>query len=207
MSYTIEYNRKVYIDKEKNETEPNYLLLIKQGDSNVYDPVTKLRARDWDFIVYGWEYRLWNEIGRRGGATEGGSLQRAVGWQGTKWWSIEEYIALYRKAIKNAKPIEKILEDFDIEVEINIVDENKEKTKEDEKEYKYDEYEMKKVQEFLKKYQFQEDGYQYYYPQIKRWIRKIETLEEFKDYLNHLTRGQYGTGLWTELHFHEKRKR
>jgi len=205
MSYTIEYNRKVYIDKENDSFEPDYLLLIKQGDSNVYDPKTGLRDRSWDLVAYGWEYQLWYVIGERGGATEGGGLQRGVGWHGTEYWKIEDYIALYRKAIKNAKPIEKVLDDFEIHAVIRIVDKNKPKTEDDEGEYKYDNYDMKRVQEILKKYQFFEDGYEYYYPQIKRWKRKVETLEEFKDYLEHLPKGKYGSGLWTNLWFYPKK--
>jgi len=207
MSYTIEYNRKIYIDKEKDEVSPVYLLLIKQGDSNVYDPATGLRDRGWDLIKYGGEYQLWNVIGERGGTTEGGGLQKAVGWKGTESWRIEDYIALYRKAIKNAKPIEKVLEDFDVYAIIRTIDKEKEKSEEDEKKYNYNNYEMEQVQKIFKKYKFSEDGYEYYCPQIKRWKRKIETLEEFRDYLENLPKGKYGSGLWTDLWFYPKKKK
>ncbi|MED4404095.1 hypothetical protein [Metabacillus fastidiosus] len=109
MSFTVEYNRVIY--KKDRHT---MVLLVKQGDSNVYDSHSNLRAKHWRLAAAGSEKELWKEIGIRSGSTEGGALQRAKGWNETVWWKIEDYIKLYRSKIANAKPIDSLLTDFSL---------------------------------------------------------------------------------------------
>ena len=189
MSCTIEYNRKVYIDKSEDSSHPDYLLLIRQGDNNIRETRTGLRAKDWGFISYGWEYQLWQELGERAGSCEGGSLQRAKGFEYANI-SIEDYIALYRKAIKNAKPIENLIKDFEITFKIT----KKVKIK--------DEYDRKKIKESLKKYKFIKRGKYYYDKNYTEYTYPIKSIQDFKDLM------KLGKGSWDgdfRTHFHFKR--
>ncbi|MBP1931763.1 hypothetical protein [Ammoniphilus resinae] len=113
MSYSIEYNRAIYKDDEGF-----MMLFIKQGDNNVWESDNKQRARDWSLVEHGSEKELWKYLGSRAGYTMGGGLQRAAGWTDTKSMEIEEYIKIYRSKIKNAKPLERVLEDFSISLVI-----------------------------------------------------------------------------------------
>lgn len=195
MSYTIEYNRKIYKWRDKY-SEDNYILLIREGDNNVRDADTGLRSKEWHFITTGWEYCLWEKIGERSGYCEGGSIQRAKGFE-ADYISIEDYIALYRKAIKNAKPLNKILEDFNIEVIIELKDGiglNKYKKNN----YQY--FELESIQQYKEKYNFKNIGKNYYYKDIKDYIFYIKTLEEFLD-LYRIPRGKYGSDYYCYLYF------
>ncbi|WP_066297750.1 hypothetical protein [Bacillus sp. FJAT-29937] len=117
MSFLIEYNRVVYKDSNKR-----LLLFIKEGDSNVYESNTNLRARDWHLAAAGNEKDLWRVIGKRSGQVEGGILQRAKGWNDSIWTTIEEYIKLYRSKIANSRNINELLNDFEIYSVIEKVD-------------------------------------------------------------------------------------
>lgn len=190
MSYEIEYNREVYFVDGKDGWEKDYFLLIKQGSNNCYEADSGMRERSWDLRANGWEYQLWYEIGSRGGGVEGGGLQRAVGWTETKRWTIEEYIALYRKAIKNAKPLTEMFKKFEIEYRISARDTIK------------DEYGDKKIKELIAKYQMIQDGVEYYHEDIKRYKINVENAETFLSIwkAGGLT-GRYGTDYWGYFYF------
>jgi hypothetical protein len=176
MSYTIEYNRKIY--KEEDEKwEPNYTLLIKEGDNNVRDAKTNLRVSNWELKGYGWNYEIIQEICKRAGYCEGGDLQRAKGWN-TENITPEEYLALYRKAIKQAKPIEKMFEDFIVEVILyrkeNFTDTEKETFK----------WEIQTIDKLITKYQNEwVRGHDYYSPEIKTYRKEVKNLQEYHDFL------------------------
>jgi len=195
MSYTIEYNRKVYWWEEDTQfSTRNYLLLIRQGDNNVRDADTGLRSKDWELITYGWEYQLWEKIGERAGYTEGGSLQRANGF-GTKSFSIEDYIALYRRAIKNAAPLEKIF-DFFSAIDFTI----------ERKKVIQSEYDAEKINEAFKKYRFRYVGRSYYHEDIKRYSLPITNIKDLI-YCMGLPRGRYASDLYTYFYFESKKTR
>lgn len=117
MSYTIEYNRKVY-RVPGDYGAVSYLLLARRGDNNVFGS-DGLRCKDWYLDFFGDVSDFWPHVGRNAGHCHGGGLQRAVGWMETKYISVEEYIAIYRKAFWAAKPITDIFSDF--EVTLNVV--------------------------------------------------------------------------------------
>jgi hypothetical protein len=189
MSYTIEYNRKVFWwkDEDKNFNERNYLLLIRQGDNNVRDADTGLRSKSWDFIACGWEYQMWVKIGKRAGYTEGGGLQRAKGFESERI-SIEDYIALYRKAIKNAKPLEKIFSVFSVKFII------------ERKKVIQGEYESEKVNAALKKYKFKYAGRDYYYKDVKIYSLPITNTGDFI-YCLGIPCGRYASDLYAHFYF------
>lgn len=113
MSYTIEYNRKVFVGKSPADwdNEPCYYLFILQGDNNVYESTPQggqRRARDWVLVNVGATWQIINEICRRAGSTEGGSLQ----YVGGRWTTPEKYLARYRKEIQKAKPLERLFEEL-----------------------------------------------------------------------------------------------
>lgn len=119
MSFSIEYNRKMFTVPFPGDVL-SYLLLIKMGDSNVYETHTGLRTRDWILAFFGKEYEFWPFIGKRGGYCEGGGLQKAKGWKETEWMPIEQYLSIYRKAFRTAKSIENLFSLFDFSLWIEL---------------------------------------------------------------------------------------
>lgn len=107
MSYSIEYRRRVYYEEDGQSSERNYILLLEEGDNNVRDSDSGRRSRDWCFQAYGWNYSIIQDICKRAGYCEGGSLQ-----PGGKWMSPENYLKRYRREIKNAKPFSEFIKEF-----------------------------------------------------------------------------------------------
>jgi len=180
MSYTIEYNRKVYRKKgkEKNDRDDDLLLLIRQGDNNCREAKSGLRVKDWDLIKFGWNYQIIQEVCERAGSCEGGSLQKAKGFE-SEWISPENYLAVYRKKIENAKPIDDLLKDFKVEVMIY----RKEKFSEKEME-KIRKYDLEIIDDLLKKYKKDYALNEYYYDKkIKTYRRELKSLDEFYEFL------------------------
>lgn len=171
MSYTLEYNRIVYKDEKKN-----FLLLIKQGDSNTYDINSNLRSRDWYLVAAGTEKELWKEIGKRAGSTEGGGLQRAVGWDDSKWWSIEDYVKLYRSKIANARDMKQILDDF----QIRFVIEKSDKI--------LDEKLNAQIDEMINSVEFTYKGTNYYNKERKIFEKTVRTLDELSFFCGEISR-------------------
>lgn len=118
MSYTIEYNKQVFYKEFDNQKI--YFLFVRRGDNNVRDAYTNLRSKRWCLVTKGTEKELWKYIGGLLGSVEGGMIQKSKGWEETEWYTAEEYIKQYRSKIKNAKPLETMLETFDIEVNIYL---------------------------------------------------------------------------------------
>lgn len=171
MSYTLEYNRIVYKDSKKN-----FLLLIKQGDNNCYDLNSNLRSRNWYLVAAGTEKGLWKEIGKRAGSTEGGSLQRAVGWNDSKWWSIEDYVKLYRSKIANARDMKQILDDFHIRFII-------------EKSDKISDGKLSaQVAEMINSFEFTYKGTNYYNKERKIFEKTVRTLDELSFFCGKISR-------------------
>lgn len=186
MSYLIEYNRKVYKHQEDGDYEPNYVLLVREGDNNVFE-MNGVRVKDWHVIAYGWAYTLWEVIAERAGYTMGGHLQVPDGWD-TKWIDICEYIERHRKAIKNAKPIENIFKDFkSIDFVINIRG-TKEKTPTDVLEgkpccgFEIDKSRLDDIKKFMEKHnaKFEEevDFYGYHNLRLEEPITDVEKLKD-----------------------------
>jgi len=199
MSYTIEYNRKVYKEEATEENknwETNYLVLIKQGDNNCYE-ANGQRVKSWDFISYGWNYSVIDEICRRAGACEGGCLKRAKGFRGTYNISPEDYLALYRDKIKKAKPITELLNDFRIEAMIYR------QSKFNKTELKDMKYQIEKIDKAIKKYRKEyREGTDYYDENIKTFRKDIKDLKEFKEFLE-LPNWKYSRNCYCSLIFHE----
>ena len=175
MSYTIEYNREIFFTESDGAKE--YFLFIRQGDNNVYE-ANNLRAKDWYYVIGGDINALWKKIGYRGGWCEGGSLQRAKGWSDTVWMTIEEYIALYRSKIRNAKPLETFLDKFKIEAYAYIKDS-----------YTNPREEVEVISRFIKDYNMQHIGVGFYDKDKKHYIYKIKNYEELLDFLKNYPRG------------------
>ena len=179
MSYEIEYNRQVYFDDRDKQKgglgERNFLVLIRQGANNCRE-LNGLRVKDWHIISYGWNYTIIAKICERAGLCEGGSIQRANGFEASHI-TPENYLILYRQKIKNAKPITELLNDFDVRIMLF----RKEKmTAKEKSQYSY---QIKKIDEMIKKHNDYEKGEDYYHNEIKTYARKITTLKEFDEYL------------------------
>jgi len=99
MSYTIEYSAEVYkVPAEwEQSSEDSYLLIITQGDNNVYEADNKRRARDTDIVEFGWQYSIIGKVCTRAGACEGGSL--VINGRNI---TPEGYIKRFRDKIKDA---------------------------------------------------------------------------------------------------------
>ncbi|WCK57524.1 hypothetical protein PP175_26020 (plasmid) [Aneurinibacillus sp. Ricciae_BoGa-3] len=175
MSYTIEYNKQIFFIP--NGEEKLYFLFVRQGDNNVYEANNTVRAKSWYFVEVGTEKELWKRIGSWAGAVEGGGIQKAVGWQDTKWYTIEEYIKQYRSKFKNAKPLETMLDTF--EAVANILMRNT-FTNERDKEFE------PTLRHFVEKYQMQESGCDYYDKEKIRYRVSIKDTEMLKDFLLNL---------------------
>jgi len=103
MSYTIEYKRFVF--EEKDEHENRFWAFVQEGDSNVFDAGTHRRSRDWTLMSYGTASHIIGEVCRRAAATESRSLQ----FPGERYISPEEYLATWRKAMQEVIPFHNIL--------------------------------------------------------------------------------------------------
>lgn len=158
MSSTIEYNRIAF--KGNHNGKEKYVLAVRAGCSNVYETGTGLRAKDWHLMAFGSLGDIWKRIGEMAGHTEGGMLQRNVGWNESRSFTIEEYVKLYRSKIKNAKPMERILNDFNITCSLYF----KEDAPED---------------EIISKYNFKYQGKHFLHEDKVEYTKTMDTLEEF----------------------------
>lgn len=102
MSYGIEYSGEVYKVPRgiEDSGEDSYLLIITEGDNNVYEYSGK-RARSTYIVEYGWNYNIIGTVCKRAGVCEGGGLQ-----PGGKWMKPEAYLKKYRNKIKDAPLID-----------------------------------------------------------------------------------------------------
>lgn len=177
MSYTIEYNKAVFFTEKDGIKD--YFLFVRQGDNNVRDCDTNLRSKSWYFEESGSEAELWKHIGKRAGSVEGGGLQRSLGWEETKRFTIEEYIKQYRGKIKNAKSLDTFFEKFSISAYM----------------YKKDEFSLGrqdsklKLEEFVNKYSMKEMGVDYYDKEKKHFVCNIDDIETLKDFLINMPKG------------------
>ena len=203
MSYTIEYTRRIYfMPNEWDKRERDYILLIKQGDNNVFEAERpNIKVKDWYLEAFGWEYVLWERIGERAGATMGGSLQMANGF-GSKWLDIEDYIRIYKKAIKEAKPIERIFRDFtQISIYIEI---RGDKEKHPTIDMIKDEYERERLKKYLEKYNLSLEKADYFGEKVLILRRAISTAQQLLDAIKH--RKEYD-GKWKfRIIFKEKKR-
>lgn len=176
MSYEIEYNKKIYKDESKDKSEPDYLLLIRQGSNNCRE-ANGQRVKDWELISYGWNFQIIAEICQRAGDCEGGSIQKAKGYEAEQI-SPEDYLAMYRDKIKQAKPIENLLKDFRVEIMLSR------KEKFNEKEKKAMSWQIEKIDKMLEKYKTNyQVGKDYYSPEIKTYRAEILNLKQFYEFL------------------------
>lgn len=103
MGYELEYKRGIFkIPKGENRIEDNYFWIIQEGSNNCFELNGK-RARNWYFMGYGWKYQIIQEVCKRAGYTEGGSI--TLNGRNT---TPENYLKLYRKQIKQSEPIENL---------------------------------------------------------------------------------------------------
>ena len=178
MSYTIEYNKKVYRKKSIDRYDDDLLLLIRQGANNCRE-LNGQRIKSWDLVGYGWNYIIIDKVCERAGSCEGGSLQKAKGYESERI-TPEDYLAMYRKKIENAKPIEDLLKDFNVEVMIY----RKEKFSKKEIEDKNLKYELKIIDGLLVKYRKDYVLGEYYYDKsVKTYRKTINNLDEFYEFL------------------------
>ena len=120
MGYSIEYNRMAFYKNDNGDN--SYYLFVQEGDSNYWDSEGIL-VKNWFFIAKGYQYRIMQKICQRAGFCEGGLLQKARSFNGGVWIKPETYIALHREEIKNAKPLESILNFFRIDCTIKLLKE------------------------------------------------------------------------------------
>ena len=91
MKAVYELDRVIYdFDEETNRSEDK-LLLVKEEVNN---------GIQWKPLVKGWEYSLWYDIGERGGLAEAEELLIQVDGN-IQAIKIEDYVALYKKLLKN----------------------------------------------------------------------------------------------------------
>lgn len=169
MSYTIEYNKQVFFKEIDNQKI--YFLFVRRGDNNVREVDTNLRSKTWYLTKKGTEKELWKYIGGLLGSVEGGMIQKSKGWEETEWYTAEEYIKQYRSKIKNAKPLETMLESFDIGANIYLRDDILE-----------DDENVQLLKQLISKYGMKSNG-TYFYDKSKKQYRNIITnssmLEDF----------------------------
>jgi hypothetical protein len=177
MSYTIEYNKQVFYLKEGDQK--GYFLFIRQGSNNVREGDTNLRAKDWNLVVSGKEKDLWKQIGKRAGSVNGGGLQKAKGWEETESFTPEEYIQQYRSKIKNAKPLETMLDSFTVRAYIYMRDVFETADKEIET----------ALRAFISKYDMRENGTYYYDKEKRHFDICINNENMLIDFLSNLPEG------------------
>jgi len=174
MSYTIEYKRKIYY-KNDNFSEKTYFMLVKQGDNNCYESNGQ-RVKYWDLAQIGWEYSIIGKVCERAGECEGGSLKRGVGFS-VEHISPEEYLALWRQEIPKAKPLESMLKDFNIRVDITYP---KKMTKDMEKQLGYRKDYFDKIIEKYKGELIVSDDY--YHKELNVFSKEIKSIAEFEEF-------------------------
>ncbi|MES2331212.1 MAG: hypothetical protein V4539_16525 [Bacteroidota bacterium] len=106
MSYTIEYERKVFVLAEGIKVpagfgrieharhQNDYFLFIKEGCNNI-DP----RPEEWTLSAWGWNYEIIAKVCARAAWTESGCLKMTNGNT-----TPEAYLKMYRKEIEDASP-------------------------------------------------------------------------------------------------------
>ena len=121
---------------------------------------------------------------------------------GTRWIDIEDYIKIYKKAIKNAKPLEQIFRDFaQISIYIEIRGDTENYPSIDEIK---DKYERKKLEEYLKKYNLSLEKADYFGEKVLILRRAISTAQQLLDAIKH--RKEYD-GKWKfRIIFKEKKR-
>lgn len=104
MSYTIEYDRKIFKmpegtlipegfgKMEHTLIQDNFFIFTKSGCNNI-DP----RPKRWHLTAFGWNYEVISSICERAGWTESGTLQLPSGKI-----TPEAYLKIYRKELKTA---------------------------------------------------------------------------------------------------------
>jgi hypothetical protein len=99
MSHTIVYQVEVVKFPNGGEYEDDiFLVLWEAGSNNVYEAGNRRRARDWQALCVGQQYKCIEEICERAGYCEGGGLRLS----GSSSTTPEQFIARHRKAFKNA---------------------------------------------------------------------------------------------------------
>ncbi|PLS19470.1 hypothetical protein CVD28_03375 [Bacillus sp. M6-12] len=199
MSYTIEYNKQVFYIEEGNEKL--YFLFIRQGDNNVREADTNLRSKDWYLVEKGTEKDLWKYIGKRMGSVVGGGIQKSKGWEETEYFTPEDYIKQYRSKIKNAKPLDTMLDSFTMEAYIYLRDEfTNDKDKKVEA----------TLRKFIQAYEMSSYG-TYYYDKTKiGYSVSIKDTETLKDFLMNMPKGwqeDYQSGFKIEKHTTRRSRR
>jgi hypothetical protein len=100
MGHVIEKDRAVFEFREREGSEADLLLLVKES---VLEGGAGFSADTWQCLGLSWEYALWPEIGERAGLCEVGRLSVNQDLTGETPTNMEEYITLYREAIKCAR--------------------------------------------------------------------------------------------------------
>lgn len=104
MSYTIEYQRRIFIEQpDEPGAEPVYYVFVEAGDNNVYDWNGR-RSRSWCVMAIGSYAEVIERVCDHAGGTEGGSLRFAHAHP-----SPESYLAFYRKQLKTPLPFADLL--------------------------------------------------------------------------------------------------
>jgi len=193
MSSNIKFKRKIYRIPQEQKTwtgEDDLFAIQLMGESNVRDVDSGVISKSWRMFNYGWEYSLIGEVCKWAGDTEGGML--ILGGRRT---TLENYLRLWRKAIKEAGTWEEFLKDFFIR-EGHI--EYPEKT-----EKKMDEYDKGFSEKYIKEMEidgaWQRSDYQFYEEPRIKWVITLNTLEDLKKWLRASSLENYKKGVWISL--------
>jgi hypothetical protein len=112
LGYTIEYTRQCFKlsagtivpetehQVEYKRSEADYFLFVKSGCNNVSP-----RPKNWHLEAHGWNYSIIQKVCEMAGYTECGMLKMDNGFGDPRDITPEDYLALYRKTIAEAKEL------------------------------------------------------------------------------------------------------
>jgi len=190
MSTNIEFKRKVYRipHNDKGFGEDNFFALQLFGENNVRDADTGAISKSWKLFNYGWEYSLIGEVCRWAGDTEGRML--TLGGRST---TPENYLRLWRKAIKEAGTWDTFLKDFSTREGCIEYPKGK-RTKGFGRRY------MKEIQ---KDKAWKKSKYKLYDEERIVWVIRVNTPKDLEKWLRAKGLGSYKRGVWAYLTLEE----
>lgn len=147
----VEIKREIYAFEVGNNCDNKFLIIEEELDGKLQLQVYK-----------SWDYGMWPYLGERGAMCEVGELLVRENGQDKKI-SIEDYIKIYRKAFEKEKPIERIFDNY----KINLVAKRDKKYDEENRFYirDFDKYNLEVVKE--------EDG-------VISYKKEITTVDDLK---------------------------
>jgi len=119
MDETVEMNRLAVAFQDRDSSDTDYLLIVKEAVRNEKG----VQPARWSPVGLGWEYSLWPDIGERAGFCEVKQLSVCTA-SFPAVTTMEAYVSLYRGVIKDACSAEEFSTRFQVKLTIELDGDN-----------------------------------------------------------------------------------